>query len=307
MAGDNICLLVQRAGITQEFRLRGPTIHFGYAPGGKHDLVLYDSMLDDVQGTIEYQAGAPDDGYTPYRLRARSPGIEVEGVNLPPREAVSIRLRLDQRIKVGRYYQLTVSTYDAGDGKQLDQATAAPAHRARIQSWPVPFALQDYMAESRLFLNHLPEIYRSDEVASADARSLLTGLLALLESVFLPLRWTVQNYDLALQPVSAPPELLSWLADWYGLPMRIDFLTEGTQRALLSGLHDLLARKGTFAGLCDLLILYTGVTPEVEDQVASNLFTVALATKPPWWEQYQAEVVKLIEWYKPAHTSFILK
>ena len=81
---EKVCLKVQRAGITEIFRLRGAVVKFGYAPGGEHDLVLHDSRLEDVQGVIERKDESAEPGFTPYHLKASSSGVEVEGVRLPP-------------------------------------------------------------------------------------------------------------------------------------------------------------------------------------------------------------------------------
>jgi phage tail-like protein len=304
---ENVCLLVQRAGTTREFRLYGQTIRFGYAPGGDNDLVLHDSLLDDVQGTIEYQGDNQEDDFTAYRLRVKSAGVQIEGVSLPPREAVAIRLRIGQRIKVGDHYHLTVARYAAANGEHIEAASAVAAIMARAQQRVIPGALQEYMAVSRLFFPYLPEIYRSDEIAGPDAPAFLARYLGIFESVFLPLQWTAQNFALCLQPRSAPPELLPWLADWYGVPARIDFLSDQEQRALLGALHDLLERKGTHAGLCEFLHAYVGARPTIVDEEESNRFSVEFSTKPVWWEQHRDQVARLIEWYKPAHTSFELK
>lgn len=307
MSDDHVCLLVQRAGITREFRLRGRTVHFGYAPGGENDLILYDSLLEDVQGVIERQDGPPEEGFTAYRLRARSAGIAVEGVPLPPRTGAEVRLRLNHRIKVGRHYQLTVAGYTpaggglaglVGAGQQRSEPPAAAALRPE---------LQEYMAVSRLFFQYLPEIYRSQETAGPDAPHFLARFLALFESVFLPVQWTVQNYSLCLQPESTPPELLASLADWYGVPARIDFLCESRQRLLLGQMHDLLQRKGTAAGLSDLLSTLLGAIPAIVDEQEADHFTVDLNARPEWWEAHREDIVALIEWYKPAHTTFQLK
>jgi phage tail-like protein len=310
MSDDNVCLLVQRAGITKEFRLSGRTISFGYAPGGEHDLVLYDSLLDDVQGVLERQDGPQKDGFTPYWLRARGGGIVVENVPLPPRERGAIQLKLDQRIKVGQHYQLTVVRYTPAGGSLPGSADRALTHSAPTAA-ALPAALQEYLAVSRLYYPYLPEIYRAEETAGADAPYFLARFLALFESVFLPMQWTVQNYSLCLRPESAPPELLPWLADWYGVPAASDFLAEPQRRLLLSHLHDCLERKGTKAGLSDLLCLLLGWPPSIADEQEPDHFIVdcfhaGSQPKPAWWEAQRAGIVALIDWYKPAHTTFEL-
>lgn len=300
---EKVCLKVQRAGITEIFRLRGAVVKFGYAPGGEHDLVLHDSRLEDVQGVIERKDESAEPGFTPYHLKASSSGIEVEGVRLPPREAAAIRLKYGQRIEVGRYL-LTVEHDEASASAPTLPAEGA-AQGASV--WPIPEPLQAYLATSQLFLHYLPEIYRSNEAGERMAQPFLSRYLALFESVFLPLKWTVENFDLGLEPRSAPPETLPWLAGWYGLPFALDILLEETQRELLVHLPHFLACKGTLVGLRDLLALYTGVTPAIQEIDGAPRFAVTFAPKPANWETLRAQVIRLIDWFKPVHTTFTLE
>lgn len=304
---EKVCLKVQRAGITEIFRLRGGVVKFGYAPGGEHDLVLHDSRLEDVQGVIERKDESAEPGFTPYHLKASSSGIEVEGVRLPPREAAAIRLKYGQRIEVGRYL-LTVERDEASAPASTLPAQGANGAAQGASAWPIPDALQDYLATSQLFLNYLPEIYRSNEAGERVAQPFLSRYLALFESVFLPLKWTVENFGLWLQPRSAPPEALPWLAGWYGLPVALDpLLKEETQRELLARLPSFLARKGTLVGLRDLLALYTGVTPAIQEIDGAPRFAVTFAPKPENWGTLRAQVMRLIDWFKPVHTTFTLE
>ena len=64
---DNVCLLVRRGRVTDVFPLRSKTVRFGYAPGDENDLVLYDSLLNDVHGEIELRASTESvNGLTRY-------------------------------------------------------------------------------------------------------------------------------------------------------------------------------------------------------------------------------------------------
>lgn len=303
---EHICLLVQRAGVTTEFPLRRGAVQFGYAPGGAHDLILYDSLLDDVQGIIEFQDGAKDDGFTPYRLRAKADGIEIEGVKLPAREAASIRLKIGQRIRVGRNYLLTVAEYQNQSVDRPVRASAAHAGAAPL-SRSVPAELQSYLAESHLFLQYLPEIYRAAAATDGLNSPFLNRFLALFESAFLPIKWSVESFALFMSPLSAPPEALSWLADWYGLPIDFDGLPEGTQRSLLQQMPHLLDRQGTRTGLKEMLTILAGGEPTIEDETEPRHFTVALPAAVEAGEQLRSQIKRLIEWYKPAHTTFELK
>jgi phage tail-like protein len=305
MSADNISLLVQRAETATEFPLQSRTVHFGYAPRGEHDLVLYDSLLDDEQGVIEYRPGLPDAYATPYWLRALGSDVKIDGRALPVRKEAVVQLMLGQRIQVGRHYHLTVIRAPANGHRAAHHAVGAPAYSGSVPVPSIPPALASYMAASRLFLRYMPELYRADETAGPEAPDLLARFLALFESVFLPLQWTVQHYALCLHPYSAPPDLLPWLFDWYGFPAELDAVPVARRRELLASLPHLLERKGTAAGLHDLLALLEGTDPTIVDDEVENHFRVEITPAPAG--EARTWLCALIDWYKPAHTTFELK
>jgi phage tail-like protein len=302
---DNISLLVQRAGTATEFPLQGRTVHFGYAPRDQHDLVLYDSLLDDEQGVIEYRPGHPDAYATPYWLRALGADVRIDGKALPVRKEAVIQLMLGQRIQVGRHYHLTVMRVSANGQRAVHHTAWASAQPSSVFMPALPPALASYMAISRLFLPYLPELYRSDETAGPDTPDLLARFLALFESVFLPLQWTVQHFALCLHPHSAPPDLLPWLFDWYGFPADLAAVPTARRRELLASLPHLLEGKGTVAGLHALLELLEGTDPTIVDDEVENHFTVEI-TPPPTGDA-RTWLCALIDWYKPAYTTYELK
>lgn len=280
------CLLVSRAGSTKICLLPTEGLRFGYSPPAPTDLTLYDGALADVHGTIEYDASATVEATTsqlairtPFRLRAHALGIAVDDEALPPREAIAVQLQTGNRIRVGQKYVLTVAEYQT-----------APQENGVAAARALPITLLRSLREilycderpplvrstSTLFLPHLPEIYQPNEWDEHEDTSFLSRFLALFESVFLPINWTADNFDLYLHPNSAPPESLPWLANWYGLPFEPNLFRVATQRAILNRAPNLIARKGTTAGLSELLNLYTEQSPTIDESGELYLFQIAV-------------------------------
>ena len=151
------------------------------------------------------------------------------------------------------------------------------------------------------YLDYLPDIYRGGE------KSFLTRFLAMLESILAPLEWTIDNFDLFLDPQTAPAGFLPWLANWYDLSFDATW-TEAAQRALLMEAHLIYRRRGTAWALRRVLELYTGRQVEIDDQ-NENLddFTFAVRIAIAEREVNRTAVEQLINANKPAHTSYTLQ
>ena len=306
------CLLVSRAGSTKIYPLPPEGMRFGYSPPLPNDLTLYDGALQDIHGAIAYDANAtvgldPKRQGTPtqFRLRAYASGIKVDDEALPAREAIAVQLWTGNRIHVGNKYVLTVAEYQVpplgnGFAKPIDLPAENRSHALRGAEKIHPLLSRT----SQTFLPYLPEIYQIEYSHSNEASSFISRFLALFESTFLPMQWTVENFELFLHPDSAPPEFLPWLAGWYGLPLDPQGLAVSQQREILRQAPSLIARQGTFAGLVELLKLYTGQHPKIGEHVGSSAFTIHFTQQLN--ESIAQQVRHLIDLYKPAHTSYTL-
>ncbi|HMT20537.1 MAG TPA: phage tail protein [Promineifilum sp.] len=146
-------------------------------------------------------------------------------------------------------------------------------------------------------IEHLPGIYHTD---------FMERFLAVFEAMLLPMEWTVDNFDLYLDPATSPAAFLPWLAGWFDIVFD-DTWSDHRRRLLLGEAHVLYARRGTKFALSRILEIYTGDKPEIidvgEDQLPDT-FTVRL---PRPAEQYdRLGIEKLIESAKPAHTRYTL-
>lgn len=177
----------------------------------------------------------------------------------------------------------------------LEPPPASPLHTGEDDELP---ALPDGIPfTGQRLLSYLPGIYHSDFMA---------GFLAIFEATLAPIEWTIDNFDLFLDPRTAPTLFLPWLAKWYALTLNATW-SAAQCRALLQDAHQIFARSGTRWALSRALEIYTGRTPEITDQGAELepfTFIVKLPLHPQ--EVNEAVVSALIDDLKPAYTSYRL-
>lgn len=136
--------------------------------------------------------------------------------------------------------------------------------------------------------------------------SFLSRYLAILEAIFLPLQWTVDNFDVFLHPATAPRDFLPWLANWYDITFDYTW-SEAKRRQLLAEAYEIFALRGTRKALSRVLEIYTGRSPEIldlEDKDKPFSFTVKLPVTVD--EVKPALVEQIIDLNKPAHTTYKL-
>jgi phage tail-like protein len=152
------------------------------------------------------------------------------------------------------------------------------------------------LTDSR-YLQYLPGIYHT---------SFMKRFLALFESIYTPIEWTVDNFDLFLHPATAPADFLPWLANWFDLTFDQSW-DEAKRRTLLGEAHQIYARRGTRWALSRILEIYTGLAPEIDD-VSDSLepFTFTVTLPVPESDVNATLISQLINVHKPAHTSYTL-
>ncbi len=162
-------------------------------------------------------------------------------------------------------------------------------------SSPVPVGLT---VESRHLIQYLPGIYQTD---------FMKRFLGIFESIQVPIEWVIDNFDLFLNPATAPTDFLPWLANWFELAWDSDW-TSQQRRMFLQEAHQIYARRGTSWALSRVLEIYTGVVPEIEDQKEDLAPFTFLVRIPATRRKFKrARIETLIEANKPAYTAFILE
>ncbi|MGH9132453.1 MAG: phage tail protein [Ilumatobacteraceae bacterium] len=102
----------------------------------------------------------------------------------------------------------------------------------------------------------LPAMFHED----AFAQRLCDGL----DSVLAPVPSTIDNFWAYLDPTLAPLDFVEWLAGWVGIELDQTW-PEERRRELVGRAIQLYERRGTAEGLADLIELYIGERPTVED------------------------------------------
>jgi phage tail-like protein len=122
-------------------------------------------------------------------------------------------------------------------------------------------------------------------------------------------------------------EFLPWLAGWVALGLRADW-KEDQKREFLAQVVSLYRRRGTKGNLADLLKIYTGLAPEITDDIRFQIgrtsvvgkdtqlggslphrfhVTVTMPNPNPETLQRQRQIASaLIDLQKPAHTTYDL-
>lgn len=152
--------------------------------------------------------------------------------------------------------------------------------------------------EKSNWMQYLPAIYSEDDF--------LGRYLLICESLFAPIVWMVDNFDLYLSPEVAPPEWLIWMASWFDL-LLVPELPEARMRAVMDQIGWLFLRRGTRAGLERLLQLYFGVRPEIIESDEPCRFTVRLPLSDSDVKVNTEVIERLITSQKPAFAAFTLE
>ncbi len=158
--------------------------------------------------------------------------------------------------------------------------------------WGVP-------VDGSRYLHYLPPIYREDPF--------LGHFLQAFEEIFVPIEQTVDNFDLYLDPYTAPAFFLGQLATWLDLTLDEKWPLD-KRRQLVAEAAELYRRRGTHWSLSRFLEIYTGVVPQiVESEDQPHLFSVVLRLPAGSRNVDRATVERIIEVSKPAHTAYTLE
>lgn len=150
---------------------------------------------------------------------------------------------------------------------------------------------------SRRLISYLPGIFQND---------FMQRFMGIFEAILTPIEWNIDNFDLFLDPGTAPSDFMPWLANWFVLTFDSTW-NEAQRRQLMAEAHQIYARRGTPWALSRILEIYTGEQPLIDDQsqeLEPHTFQVTL---PVASQLVNVDLVKaLINANKPAHTSYSL-
>ncbi len=179
------------------------------------------------------------------------------------------------------------------------------AHNAVVRIGPFKLTLT---VQSCWLADYLPGIYQRDSLQELYHTDFLDRFLALFESILIPIEWNVDNFDLYLDPRTAPADFFPWLASWFDVTFDPTW-SESQRRQLLAEAGKIYARRGTARALRQVLGIYTGCEPreiEIDDgqDQAPFSFTVKLPLRESDTDQMFREGLEvLIDAHKPVHTT----
>jgi phage tail-like protein len=169
-------------------------------------------------------------------------------------------------------------------------------------------------------LNYLPGFYAGDEF--------LNRFLLIFEDTLRPLQLMSDNLNYYFHPLTAPTDLIPWLATWVNLVLDDNWTLE-QRRHLIYTAPELYSWRGTRRGLTEYLTLYTGVEPNISEYVDGMVlgpstrlginttiagkerhrFTVTMYLPEMSEEELsykEQNIRRIIDAEKPAHTTYRL-
>ncbi len=223
---------------------------------------------------------------------------------------VAVELNESDVIRAGPYLLRLERLFTTTPADPVPDMAVAPAS-AIARELPdirrqVPVYLSGIARDRSNWLDYLPGIY-SDH----DKFDFLGRLLLIFESIWSPIIWQIDNFEVYLTPDTAPSAWLQWLASWFDL-LLVPELPIERQRTIVNQIGWLFLRRGTPAGLTRLLELYFGVAPEIiEDEYCHFVVRLPLSEMARAEDSLEPDLAEqvagqLIDSQKPAFASYRL-
>ena len=167
------------------------------------------------------------------------------------------------------------------------------------------------------YLQYLPGIYQED----AQSKELMQRYLSVFQTLMEGIEEKIENSHLLIDPQTSPnSEFLNWLSLWLGLKREKNW-SDAQWSELLGKAMYFFKRRGTRAGLSELIELYTQVSDkdkkpiiiepfQVQCEEGKKIFdlekyTFCVIFKPNVLknEEKLAAVKRIVKLWKPAHTE----
>ncbi len=159
------------------------------------------------------------------------------------------------------------------------------------------------------YLDYLPALFRQDPFVGRFLLAFETVLSGAGGQS--GLETTIGRIADYFDPWATEAEFLPWLAGWVTLSLRADW-DEKTQRSFIQRIVPLYKRRGTLAGLLQMLNLYTTEPVEIYDAFDDRPYffevQLTLSVADPVLLQTTQQIARaIIDQEKPAHTYYALR
>ena len=178
------------------------------------------------------------------------------------------------------------------------------------------------------WVNFLPSAYRQSDAVD---QGFLRRFLFIFQHIFAGIEWNLHRVHEILDPVTAPPDFIPWLASWVGLVMAPEW-DDTTRRRWVREAPRLYAMRGTRESLRALISVFTGLDVEIEENrwpyrgirasVSGRVGVDSVVMAPvqrahafvvnlpvAYEEMTEQQVLRLhqvIQMEKPAHTTYFV-
>jgi phage tail-like protein len=217
------------------------------------------------------------------------------------------RLELGQELRVGPFVLAPRrSPSDQPDGAMPTPLEREPRPPRRDIEWvpPPPVERRPSLpvpapnAQRSRYLTYLPAIFSDNDF--------LGRYLLVFESIWEPMEQRQDHIEMYLSPATCPASFLPWLASWFDLTVSPHW-PERHVRELVQQAMDLYRWRGTNYGLAQMIELWTGVTPHIEESPTEQ-FVFNVHMSPPSGVKVDRQVVEdLLNAHKPAHAGYQLE
>jgi phage tail-like protein len=147
------------------------------------------------------------------------------------------------------------------------------------------------------YLQQLPTMFQDADF--------LGRMLLIYETIWEPLEWRQDHFELYFDPRTSPASFLEWLAGWLNLTVNPHW-PEARRRLLLDEAMELYRWRGTPYGLTRMIEVCTGVEVQITETGAPPFtFRVRL---PSGGGSGQRELIEqIVNSHKPAHVGYLLE
>jgi phage tail-like protein len=196
----------------------------------------------------------------------RAAGIEEEQVNLSIFEEDSVTLvnwAVGDPISGGTAIKCSISLKISPDIENNTPliSLAGAGYLINGEEFETGEAISININSQARYLTHMPSIYRDDEV--------MNRLLMFFESFWEPIESQVEGLPNYFDPLLTPPDFLPWLAAWMDITLNQRW-PEESQRKLILNAYKLYRKRGTRQGLAEILEIFTGGEPSINEHLANN-------------------------------------
>jgi phage tail-like protein len=179
------------------------------------------------------------------------------------------------------------------DLAQYQQALATRA-AARRPSPPAP----EPIASTSKYLEYLPAIFADNDF--------LGRFLLIFESIWEPLEQRQDHMSMYFDPATCPASFLTWFAGWFDLAVGAHW-PERRKRDLLGQAMDLYRWRGTRYGMTQMIELWTGFTPDIQESPTDPFVFHVRLSVPSGIDVDRRLVEDLVQAHKPAHAGYVLE